>query len=323
MALEELAGPFAVTDGLSGEVMTQISGLGPWLDGYGLLVQGAFPTAFGGGMTWGVMTFDGSFAPLVHYNTLAYGLALIGNAADPSARTHWACVQQTYGGLNGEWDVDPFTFYAGTPSGFTDEAMASFYPFVRLHDRYLVAYWGQVRAKTAANHSGVLEATLPFDAYPCVFSWGDRPSEVVIGGADGSVCTYDWIKKTVLGSARNIGMTGKSVWYSAAAGVYISLHDTGPTVEARIWAKTVRPASISAPTYSPAPTSGKRSTVTARVVGSFGEPCVGEVVAWSLSGPGSLALAATTTDAAGFAFTYYDAPLDSAGEATITAEVAF
>ena len=66
MALEELAGPFAVTDGLSGEVMTQISGLGPWLDGYGLLVQGAFPTAFGGGMTWGVMTFDGVFAPLVH-----------------------------------------------------------------------------------------------------------------------------------------------------------------------------------------------------------------------------------------------------------------
>ena len=94
-------------------------------------------------------------------------------------------------------------------------------------------------------------------------------------------------------------------------------------VEARIWAKTVRPASVSAPTYSPVPAAGRRSTVTARVLGSFGEPCVGEVVAWSLSGPGSLALAATTTDEAGNARTYYDAPLDSAGEPTISAEVAF
>lgn len=83
-------------------------------------------------------------------------------------------------------------------------------------------------------------------------------------------------------------MSAKGVWYSAAAGVYISLHDTGPTVEARIWAKTGR-GQHQRPDIS-GTAAGKRSTVTARVLGGFRWNPV-EVVAWGLTGPGSLALA--------------------------------
>ena len=324
MALEQLAGPFAVTDALSGAALTQIYGLGGWLDGYGLLLRGTFPPAYGGSMVWGVMTLDGAFFPLVHSNRVSYGLALIGDAADPTTRTHWACVQQTYGGFNGEWDLDRHTFFYGAASGFTSTAMANNYNFVRLHDRYLVAYHGAVRAHLDGAASLTTEKALPFDSYPNFFSWGDRPSEVVIGGSDGSVCTYDWVSQSIVaGSAGNIGLGANGVFYSAAAGVYLSLHDNGASIDARVWAKTIRPASVSTPTYLPVPTAGIRSTVTARVLGSFAEPCAGEVVAWSLNGPGSLALGATTTDAAGYASTYYDAPLDSTGAATITAEVAF
>lgn len=310
MALELLAGPFLVVDRASGTALTACEGQ-TWTDGYGLVVS----ATANGKTCFGTVQLDGAFYEAwdraVYYG---YGLALIGEAADLKARRRWHALHWAGGiGPFYEWDVDPVSLFAGAEYA---QHASSHAGHARLHDRYLYAYWGSVRTSAGA------EAAIPIDSYPNYLSWGAAPEEIVIGDKAGNACRYNWIDKMAVGPAVTLGMGCESLWYAARHGVYVSLHKDAGQFFVRVWATTPRPGSVSAPNADPVPTAGRRSTVTARVLGAHGEACAGEVVAWRLTGAGSLALAATETNAEGWATTYFDAPLDAVGVVQIDAEVA-
>lgn len=319
MALEQIAGPFPVLDRITGSAPSDLApGGATWIDGRGLAIR----ATVGGQFVWGTIQMDGAFYGAwnraIYYK---YGLALTGEAADPAMRRRWHMLYWTYGiGPYTDWTVDPVSLFAGaTHAEFENPPGTS---SARLHDRYLTAFYGYVRA-SQNGLNWTAEAPIPIDSYPNFLSWGAAHSEIIIGDTAGNACRYDWLSKAAVGPVAQIGMACLGLWYSARHRVYISLHGTSGAYELRIWAETPRPASISAPQAEPAPQPGRRSKITARVLGAHGEPCAGEVVAWTLTGPGTLALAATETDAAGWAATYYDAPLAATGDAQIGAEVAY
>ena len=120
-----------------------------------------------------------------------------------------------------------------------------------------------------------------------------------------------------------IGMSCLGLWWSAKHGVYVSLHNDGATLALRVWAATVRPAVVGTPTPDAPLSAGQRTRICAQVLGAHADSCAGEVVAWSLTGPGTLAPLASYTNDDGVAETWYDAPLSSgAEEIQISAEVA-
>jgi len=315
MALELLAGPFTVTNGLTGAAVgDSISGFPTWIDGRGLVL----PITNEGVH---VVQLDGAAYPVIDDRSLAYGLALQGAGSNPRAGVRWHGLSDSLGAY-GEWDIDPVTLYKTLQVGSSYIVLGRNY--ARLHDRYIYPIGGRIDWRPLdLSAAGSVETSLAGLANAVSLSWGTLRDEIVVGTSDGRAVRYDWVAKAFRGSVNTIGMSCKGIWWSARHGVYLSLHDAGSTLELRVWAATVQPASVSAPAPDATITAGRRTRITARVLGANADPCEGEVVAWSLTGVGSLTQAASYTDADGYAVTYYEAPLDGASAAIeITAEVA-
>lgn len=316
MALELLAGPFTITNKLTGTpVGDSISGFACWIDGRGLVL----PITNEGVH---LVQMDGAAYPVIDDRLLTYGLALLGSGSNPDGRPRWYGLADELGAF-GEWDVDVVTLYksaqfaADTPSPLGHN-------YARLHDRYIYPIGGRIDWKPLDLSAGwVAETTLTGFANGVSLSWGTLSDEIIVGTTDGKVVRYDWVAKAFRGAVQQIGMSCKGIWWSALHGVYLSLHDAGTTLELRVWAATVQPASVSNPTPDATITAGRRTRIRSRVLGAHSDPCEGEVVAWALTGVGTLSSAASYTDADGYAETYYEAPLDAASAAIeITAEVA-
>lgn len=310
MALELLAGPFTITDKLTGTPLGDgVSGAPMWIDGRGLMLNGY------------LVQLDGAAYPVIAEEMLSYGLALQGATTDPRSGVRWHGISDSVGSP-GEWDIDPVTLYKITQA-------ASSYPVVsgnyaRLHDRYIYPIGGRIDWRLLDLSGGwFVEASLSGLANASSLSWGTLHDEIVVGTTDGSVVRYDWVAKAFRGAIQTIGMSCIGVWWSPRHEVYLSLHDAGTTLALRVWAATVQPATVSSPTADATLTAGRRTRVRSRVLGANSDPCEGEVVAWSLVGVGALTQAASLTGADGYAETYYDAPLGSASAVVkITAEVA-
>ncbi|WP_407280612.1 Ig-like domain-containing protein [Aromatoleum evansii] len=316
MALELLAGPFAVTNKLTAAAVgDSISGSPIWIDGRGLVLpiinEGVY-----------VVQLDGAAYSVIDDRSLTYGLALIGTGSDPIGRRRWHGLADELGTF-GEWDIDGVTLYKSDQFA-SDTPSPLGHNYARLHDRYIYPIGGRIDWKPLDLSAGwVAEASLAGLANAASLSWGTLRDEIIVGTSDGRVVRYDWVAKAFRGAIQTIGLTCKGIWWSALHGVYLSLHDVGSTLELRVWAATVRPASVSPPAPDATITAGLRTRITARVLGANSDPCEGEVVAWTLTGVGALTQAASYTDADGYAETYYQAPLDGASAAIdITAEVA-
>lgn len=318
MALELLAGPFTITSKTSGQpIPATISGYPVWIDGVGLLI----PTSYYGSY---LAQLDGSAYFVGDSSGLHYGLALAGEGSDPLGRRRDFC----FSANDGNFDVDPITHAHGPRFGASPDAL--YCNVARLHDRYIRGLGNRIWSRpldlstSFAPESAVLAGLSPSPNTNSL-SWGEAASEIIVATNGGQITRYDYIAKAQRGGVSTIGMGNEGLWYSRRLRVFVSLHlliGSPHVLQVRVWATTPKPASISAPQASPAPQAGKRSTITARVLGAHNEPCAGEIVAWSLTGPGTLALAATTTDANGYATTYFDAPLAAAGDAQISAEAA-
>jgi len=313
MAFECLAGPFTILNRLTETpVGNSVSGAPIWVDGRGLLLP-----ITNEGVT--LVQMDGAAYPVAS-ETNDYGLALIGTGSAPLMRPRGYGLSDALG-TYGEWDIDAVTLFKTARVG------ASYvYPgrnYARLHDRYVYPladriYWRPLDLSA----SGVIEASLDNLTHAVSLSWV-AGSELVVGSSDGLIARYDWLAKTFVGPLHTIGMTCRGLWWSARHGVYVSLHDAGTTLALRIWAATVLPAVVGTPTPETALTAGRRTRLRVRVLGAHADPCAGEVVAWSLTGPGTLSPVASVTDDEGVAETGFDAPLSSgAEEIQIRAEVA-
>jgi hypothetical protein len=313
MALEPLAGPFTILNRLTeAPVGKTIAGAPIWIDGRGLLLPISSEGVY-------LVQMDGAAYPVATESN-DYGLALIGAGGAPSTRPRWYGLSDSLG-TYGEWDIDAVTLFKTDRVG--DSYVTLGRNYARLHDRYVYPLAGRIYARPLdLSASGIIEASMNNLTHGVSLSWA-AGNELVVGSSDGQVVRYDWIKKSFVGALRTIGMTCLGLWWSAKHGVHVSLHDAGETLALRVWAATVRPAVVGAPVPEANLTAGRRTRIRATVLGAHADPCAGEVVAWSLSGPGTLAPLASYTDDEGVAETWYATPLNSGGEdIQIGAEVA-
>ena len=313
MALECLAGPFTIINRLTeAPVGRTLSGAPIWVEGRGLLLPISSEGVY-------LVQLDGAAYPVATESN-DYGLALIGAGGAPSTRPRGYGLSDSLG-TYGEWDIDAVTLFKTGRVG--DSYVTLGRNYARLHDRYVYPLAGRIYARPLdLSASGVIEASVDTLTHAVSLSWATG-NELVVGSSDGLVARYDWIKISFVGELRTIGMTCLGLWWNEKHGVYVSLHDAGATLALRVWAATVQPAVIDSPTPEEPLTAGHRTRIRASVLGAHADPCAGEVVAWSLSGPGTLAPRASRTNDAGVAETWYDAPLNAGDEEIqISAEVA-
>lgn len=312
MALEHLAGPFSITNRLTEALVGKtIAGAPVWIDGRGLLLPISSEGVY-------LVQMDGAAYPVATESN-DYGLALVGSGSAPSTRPRGYGLSDALGAY-GEWDIDAVTLFKTTRVG--DSYVTLGRNYARLHDRYVYPLAGRIYARPLdLSASGTIEASVDTLTHGVSLSWA-AGNEFVVGSSDGPVARYDWLKKTFVGALRTIGMTCLGLWWSAKHGVYVSLHDAGETLALRVWADTVQPAVVGTPSPDAPLTVGHRTRIRATVLGAHADPCAGEVVAWSLTGPGTLAPRASRTNDAGVAETWYDAPLNAGDEEIqITVEV--
>ena len=313
MALEPLAGPFTIINRLSeAPVGKTMAGAPIWVDGRGLLLPISSEGVY-------LVQMDGAAYPVATESN-DYGLALIGAGGAPSTRPRWYGLSDSLG-TYGEWDIDAVTLFKTDRVG--DSYVTLGRNYARLHDRYVYPLAGRIYARPLdLSASGIIEASMNNLTHGVSLSWA-AGNEFVVGSSDGLVTRYDWIKKSFVGALRTIGMTCLGLWWNAKHGVYVSLHDAGTTLALRVWSATVQPAVVGTPTSEATLAAGRRTRIRATVLGAHADPCAGEVVAWSLTGSGTLSPLASCTNDDGVAETWYAAPLNSGAEGIqIRAEVA-
>lgn len=149
------------------------------------------------------------------------------------------------------------------------------------------------------------------------------PTELCIAygtGVTPQIRFYDWVRKTQSRPTMFVSETHAGVWYVPKWDFFIELKSR----QLKILANAIHPATISNPAFSPSPIAGQTSDVSVQVLGAQSEPCVGELVNWSItSGGGSLSVTQSATDANGFAHTTYIAPTTLVGSVTIGADLEF
>lgn len=141
----------------------------------------------------------------------------------------------------------------------------------------------------------------------------------------GEVLYYDVVAKAQVSGSANIGVN-VGAWYSLKHDIFVAL-STANTM--KIFANAPRPSSLSNPVAITPLTQGRVSQVRVRLLGSNNEACPDELVDWSITaGVGALVRAQSTTDASGYAYNDYVAPVTGGagspyGNATIQAQVLF
>lgn len=136
---------------------------------------------------------------------------------------------------------------------------------------------------------------------------------------DGSVAYYDWSLKTEVFSRQHLP-ANNGAWYSPRLGIFILL-DTSNQIN--VYSTTVQPYALSDPSpFSPL-LKGKKTNIEVILTGSNGETCPGEIIEWSMAGPGALTGTQSVTDSMGRADIGYIAPLTLSTDPTITATARF
>jgi hypothetical protein len=304
--LELLAGPFSVLDAESAAVDVTEYPQAIYTDAFGLLT---FVSGFGGTMQ------------SVQADGLAYGRSGI------LANSFFLLDFESGGILEGVGSLPWKLAETGGATGARPAAGASIGPDarVRLKDRYLrVAnisgaqrvQWRPLTAYTTDDWT--TECTLlGAGAGAPSFSLTRSPRLLVIAYPTGEVLRYDTVALEQVGSAL-LGPVNGGLWFSAVHGVYIALTGT-TTNHVSVYADGPLPTTISDPAGSLA--FGTVATITVRVLGDDGDPCVGELVEWSLVGQGYLIDTQSRTNENGYASARYAAPLadSGAGDPTFTA----
>lgn len=139
-------------------------------------------------------------------------------------------------------------------------------------------------------------------------------------GGNGQIRFYDTVARTQVGPTQFVGEGFDQCWYIPKWDIFLELKNK----QLKVYANAVRPASLSNPSALSAVQAGLVTQWQVQVLGAQGEPCVGELVNWSIgSGDGSLTALQSTTDDNGNAQVGYICPVGSSGSVTIDAEVDF
>jgi hypothetical protein len=134
---------------------------------------------------------------------------------------------------------------------------------------------------------------------------------------------YDVSLKRQVGETLYIGESFSSCWCIPKWDVF--LEHAGSGIGAiKILANNTAPATLSSPTALATVTAGNVSQLQVRLLGAQSEPCIGELINWSISaGVGSLTVPQSATDSHGYAVTGLVIPVGGAGNVTVGAELDF
>jgi hypothetical protein len=147
---------------------------------------------------------------------------------------------------------------------------------------------------------------------------------VCIACSSNTIRFYDVVSKTQVGQTRYVGESFYGIWYVPKWDVFI-MHTVGTgNGQIKILADATQPATLSNPAALTAVTAGRVSQLQVQLLGSNSEPCVGELINWSVSaGAGVLTAPQSTTDANGYAITGLLIPIGASGSVTVNAELDF
>lgn len=195
---------------------------------------------------------------------------------------------------------------------------------VRTHDRYLSAIGSSVQSRPLDLSTAFATETTLTGAGSGRASWSRTRSDNVLAlvWPDGTVGYYDVEARAQVTGVAYLG-TNVGAWYSPKHDVFVAI-PTSSTL--KVFASAVRPSSLSNPAAVSAITQGRVSQVKVRLLGADSDPCADELVDWSITaGVGTLTLAQSTTDADGWAYNNYVAPVASGSpdNVTIQAQVNF
>lgn len=146
------------------------------------------------------------------------------------------------------------------------------------------------------------------------------PDVLAIAHENGTIVYYDVAQRLQVRGVSYIE-SNQGAWYSRKHDVFIARTSAH---QIKVYASAVRPDALSNPAALSTITQGQVSQVRVRLLGANSDPCAGELIDWAIaSGGGSMALAQSTTDADGYAYNDYVAPVASAGSVTIRATVLY
>jgi hypothetical protein len=320
MALELLSGPHPVVNSQTGVLSsypTSASGQQAiWIDPVGLLIERA------GNEGLDRILFDGSSFSLSSFSMPAgcFGLVLIdGDANVPDSGRKW------YGFLTlPQFNIDPITGIPEYTPTKTDGPVLTYVAsdFADLSDRWVQPLGANIRRYTGT--SWATEISIPGMTNARRLSWASEIDSFWVSGSDGHVVRYNYRTQELTSPVYTIGMTNLGLWYSRKHGVFFSLHYEGGVFVTRVWSTTPLPAILSAPQTVDPVQSGRLVKIRAQLRGAHGENCQGEVVQWTVNGPGVISPILSETDSDGWAETNWAVPLGFGGSsADIIAEVRF
>ena len=190
-------------------------------------------------------------------------------------------------------------------------------------DRFIRVNWDQVLSSPITDGLNyTLEYT--FSGAPTggvTVSKTNRPEIVCIAWLiQGEIRFYDIVNRVQFGPTQYVGEEFDGCWYIPKWDLFLELTDK----QLKVLANAVRPDTISNPVALSAVKPGVITQVQVRVLGAQSEPCVGELVNWSISaGDGSVDPPQSATDENGYAQTGYLCPNGGSGSVSINADVNF
>lgn len=191
---------------------------------------------------------------------------------------------------------------------------------VRCEDRYLEVISGNIQFRPLdLSAAAVTEAVMSAGSGRPTASRTRAPNVIALAYSTGPVVYYDVVNRVQVGTVSNIG-TNDGAWYSLKHDIFVAML----THQIKVFANTVRPASLSNPAALTTVAQAHVSEVRVRLLGANADACASELVNWSITvGSGALKLAQSETDANGYAYNEYVAPVGTTGSVTIQAQVLF
>ncbi len=291
MALELLSGPSPVLDG-DGDPLN-ISETCQHDDSFGIA---AYQTGFYSYVQWDGKTYARAAMPRAEI----YVLDLQDDVGN------WLIIEALFLDKIYAFDKRTGAFGALLYSGAT-AAMNGIQ--ARCTDRFLSVLATNVRARPLdLSTAFATETALVGAGSGYAFLSRTRQANILcVAYETGEILYYDHVNQVQIAGEANVG-ANNGCWYSPRHDVFVVLTGTG-TNYVSVYANSVVPSTLSNPTAYPSLLKGKRSTISVTLTGASGDAVVGELIDWTLTGPGTLLATQSETDENGVASVTYIAPL--------------
>jgi hypothetical protein len=330
MSVRLLAGPFPITDD-KGVAPYQISNFF-WYPNVGLLMDTFRDVTDSSSDYLSIATMDGIYQPISRRQPHFIGwwpekgLVIVdGSNIAPGPEETFEPIA-----LVSQVVADGIDF---TGTGFTLFPV----PYVRLSDRRIYVGNSDIHGvvldvlTSPPSFIDTIEGpTIPFSGPNQWVRPGRTPQEIFIveDGSSYSQCRgifYDTQKRVFTSGVYHINQLHCNVVYAPEFNVFVSVQPEGSplAMTTRVWSLEVVPSTLSAPILLSGSTKqGQLATYQVQLLGDFSDPCVGELVDWSLlTNVGTLLIKQSVTDANGYATTQVGFKLNATGTCDVRASV--